>query len=310
MYFGFASYRSGRALEEKMLDLGLALTQNLAYSSELAVLSCDSTFLISIVHGVTESEDILFMIVYSKEGAIISHQKKIEIPDEGLSAELLREIESKKESLIKRKKISGNEYYDFIVPVIRSGHLGYLEETNGEEVIGFARIGLSLASIKEEQKLAVLVGSIATFLVISLGFIGSAFMAKRMTLPLYKLKKGAEKIGKGNFNYRVELKTSDEFGDLANAFNQMAKSVQESNQELKSAKEILEIKVKRRTIELEELTQDLEKKVKARTKELEASKEELQERVGELEKFQHLAVGRELRMIELKDKIKDLKTDT
>ena len=48
------------------------------------------------------------------------------------------------------------------------------------------------------------------------------------------------------------------------------------------------------------LQEELENKVKERTR-------ELQERLNELEKFHHLAVGRELKMVELKKEIERLK---
>ena len=46
----------------------------------------------------------------------------------------------------------------------------------------------------------------------------------------------------------------------------------------------------------------LEEKIKERTK-------EIQERMAELERFQRLAVGRELRMVELKEEIKKIKKE-
>lgn len=52
--------------------------------------------------------------------------------------------------------------------------------------------------------------------------------------------------------------------------------------------------------ELKKLQKELEEKVKERT-------EELQEKIEELEKFQKLAVGRELKMVELKEEIEMLK---
>lgn len=70
--------------------------------------------------------------------------------------------------------------------------------------------------------------------------------------------------------------------------------------ELKDAKETLEIRVKARTKELEEFTQSLEQKIAKRTKELEG-------KVKEMEKFQKFAVGREIKMVELKKKLKELK---
>ncbi len=53
--------------------------------------------------------------------------------------------------------------------------------------------------------------------------------------------------------------------------------------------------------ELKKLQEKLEEKVSERTKELQA-------KVEELEKFHQLAVGRELRIVELKEEIKKLKT--
>jgi len=65
----------------------------------------------------------------------------------------------------------------------------------------------------------------------------------------------------------------------------------------------LEIRVKARTEELEEERKGLAEKVKARTKDLE-------EKMLELEKFQRLAVGREMKMIELKKEIVKLKEES
>lgn len=81
--------------------------------------------------------------------------------------------------------------------------------------------------------------------------------------------------------------------------NQLEIKVKERTSELEEIKKNLEAKVKQRTKELEELAQTLEKKVKERTRELQA-------KVEELERFQKLAVGREMKMLELKRKIKEL----
>jgi len=87
--------------------------------------------------------------------------------------------------------------------------------------------------------------------------------------------------------------------ELEKLNDELEKRVTERTQEIEEAKTSLEIKIKARTKELEEITQGLEDKVKQRT-------QELQEKVNELERFQALTVGRELKMVELKKKIKEL----
>lgn len=72
------------------------------------------------------------------------------------------------------------------------------------------------------------------------------------------------------------------------------------SEDAEDAKMILEIKVKARTGELEELAERLEEKVSERTK-------ELKEKINEMEKFQKFTIGRELKMMELKKDLKQLK---
>lgn len=95
-------------------------------------------------------------------------------------------------------------------------------------------------------------------------------------------------------------------GRIPSIFNQMFKNrtleLEKAKLDLEKAKDILDIKVKVRTKQLEELTESLEEKVKQRTK-------ELQQKVGELEKFKGFAVGRELKMTELKKEINKLRQE-
>jgi HAMP domain-containing protein len=121
-----------------------------------------------------------------------------------------------------------------------------------------------------------------------LAIVSGFFLSRRITRPIINLRDAAIRIGKGSLDTQIRVRAGNEVGELASAFNQMTVDLRKSRKEL------------------EEYSKTLEEKVKERTKELEKSKKELEETNYDLERFNKLAVGRELKMIELKRKIKEL----
>ncbi len=107
------------------------------------------------------------------------------------------------------------------------------------------------------------------------------FLSMSISNPIKKLKEGADIIGKGNLDYRLDIKTRDEIQDLSESFNKMA------------------VDLKKTSTELKKYSVNLEKEVNKKTM-------GLQDKVSELQKFTKLTIGRELRMIGLKKKIKEL----
>ena len=105
------------------------------------------------------------------------------------------------------------------------------------------------------------------------------------------------------------------YGDIfSKKVRESIKILTKNERELTEVKKSLEKKVRSRTKELEELTKSLELKVKERTKEIEKKGRELeentkrlQEKIVEMERFQELSVGREIKMTELKREVEKLK---
>jgi signal transduction histidine kinase len=85
-----------------------------------------------------------------------------------------------------------------------------------------------------------------------LSMIASFFLARALVRPLRALETGAELIGRGELEQRIEVHTGDELEGLANQFNKMAA-------DLRASYIGLERKVEERTHELREKSMQLEK---------------------------------------------------
>lgn len=64
------------------------------------------------------------------------------------------------------------------------------------------------------------------FLITTISSIIVSMIFKRLTLPIIRLREGAERIGKGDFRYRIETRSRDELGELADGFNRMAENLE------------------------------------------------------------------------------------
>lgn len=99
----------------------------------------------------------------------------------------------------------------------------------------------------------------ASLLIIFSALIIGVFISNQVVKPIQKLTEGAREIGKGNLNYRINIKSKNEIGELASSFNLMSDALKKSRQKLY------------------EYSQGLEKQVKERTKELTSANSRLRE---------------------------------
>ncbi len=114
------------------------------------------------------------------------------------------------------------------------------------------------------------------------GVVITWMIAERITKPIYELTQGAREIVKGNFNSEVKVRSNDELGELAIVFNQMGLTISQNQKKIK------------------DYYADLDKKIEERTKELNSKN-------SELNSLNSFMVGRELKMIELKKEVAELK---
>ncbi len=249
------------------------------------------------VSGIFKSSRVLFLAVYTKNGAPIYKKRRANIEQENLSSDVRTILLRGKNLKLKEETTEGKEFYDFYVPIYSSD---IFNKNTNREIIGFARVALSLDGIAKERGRLILSGIILNIFSFIVLFFLTSRLAKSVVSPLAILTKGVKRFSQHDLTHRIKIKTNDELEELARTFNKMAKILYKSNQDLEKSKKLLEKKVEERTEELNSLNKNLEQKVEERTK-------ELRHRLNELEKFHKLTVGRELKMTELKKEIEKLK---
>ena len=74
---------------------------------------------------------------------------------------------------------------------------------------------------------------IIALIILIVTLVGISFYTSGLiTKSLSKLRKGTEIIGKGNLEHKIDVKSKDELGELATAFNQMAGDLKEAQDRL------------------------------------------------------------------------------
>jgi len=123
-------------------------------------------------------------------------------------------------------------------------------------------------------------------LIIVLLFITAIYWSiKRSVIAsIVELANLTKQFTSGNLGVRSSLRSKDEVGELAQAFNAMGEQIERSTKQLKAGKASLEQEVYHRT-------------------------QELQAKLQELERFNRLTIGRELKMRELKKQIQSLEAE-
>ena len=93
--------------------------------------------------------------------------------------------------------------------------------------------------------------SILITLVIS-AFCG-LFIKVIVSKPLYYINKGIQEVGKGNLNYKIEINSKDELGNVARRFNDMSERLDSAYKEIKDWSENLNQKVQQKSEELKNI---------------------------------------------------------
>jgi len=134
-----------------------------------------------------------------------------------------------------------------------------------DQYLGEVDIGFSVEEITEITRITIVQNTIIAILGLVILVVLIVILTLFLTRNLSKLEKSAMALQSGKFDTRIEINENNEVGDLARAFNMLAKHLQVSQQQvqreqhkLQQEKALLETRVKERTRDLEFAVEELE----------------------------------------------------
>ncbi len=162
------------------------------------------------VEEMIREKAVTYAAVVDKDGVVLSHSDPKLIGEKQTDPFSLRALASDHVELQRARDKNGVPVYELSAPVIV-----------GPRRVGTARIGFNEGSLEEAlrgpRRRIMLIASVAT--VVSI--LGTILIVGWITRALPKLAAAAREAGRGNFSVQVEVKSRDEIGTLARAFNEM-----------------------------------------------------------------------------------------
>lgn len=123
-----------------------------------------------------------------------------------------------------------------------------------QKLLGVIDVQMSLKSVEnkiEQNKKTQIINSVIVALVISL--FSGIFVWFMVHSKVRELINGTKEISKGNYDYRINLQSKDELGELSHHFNNMTAHLQKALNEIKSLNENLNLKIKEKTDQLKNI---------------------------------------------------------
>lgn len=178
------------------------------------------------------------MIAYDEENFLLSPdapEQEIDSAHDLLSDHELMKVFSDEKHVVKEFSQTeypnkGSRYENVIVAAVPF----HINEQNGAIFIY-----QSLAVLKDTTQQTTRIIYLAAGIAIVLTTFFAFFLSTRITSPLRKMKEAAFQVSKGEFDTKVPFLSHDEIGELAIAFNQMAKRLKINMNVLSQEKEQL-----------------------------------------------------------------------
>jgi signal transduction histidine kinase len=211
-----------------LLSHGTTIAETTAKNCELGVYTKDSASLIQVLKGLATDADIAYASVVNRENRQLASQifsgsgstLETDFPlDDSTRLVQYRDVSDKRDKL---------QYTEILYPITGSSgkDISNVLFTAGpnaatSEVIGYLRLGLTQASLQKRIRQLILSATLFTACVVLIGTGFTILLSRRITSPLKRLTAVSQHVAEGRFDSPINIHTSDELHDLAQAFDNM-----------------------------------------------------------------------------------------
>ena len=169
----------------------------------------------TLINEAASVEGILYALIVDRKGVIKAHTDIVRV---GKPYQLLEETD--------HLNTEGDVTYFNYTNGAGSKVLNLSRPVAFKNVeLGVVHVGISLDFIEKQiHKESVFILVLSLFMVV-LGIVSAVLIGVQFARPISKLVMATKEVGKGNFQYRLEMTNRDEFGDLSNSFNYMTQAL-------------------------------------------------------------------------------------
>lgn len=194
----------------------------------------------------TDSTELFQTVDMTAEACVVCHDKSSK-----------KYVSSPRDS-IRIFEADNNERILGLVNPIRNNNDCYTSDchahTSQVAILGVLDVMMTMKEADKtvlENKENTILSSIIITIVIS-GFVG-IFILFLVNKPLSSLQEGMNELAKGNWNYRILIRSKTELGEIAKEFNLMSRELASAYNEIKDWSENLNLKVEDKTKELKSI---------------------------------------------------------
>ena len=244
-YWWLGSYNNGkgavffddRGYDDSVGGYVLGLVVPVKKGNEIiGILKCNLNILGNITELITGAEDKLigkFKLVRS--GGMVVFEEGFEPLSTKVNDDIFQQLKSNNQRTVITNDSGEKHLVGFAQIKLTKDEKGYGFGGNFESIdhkkgntgeswyiLCSRQMSVVRAPVIESIKSILLIG----FAIIVILLFVSYLFGKKIGQPLALINKATQKIGKGNFEYRIDISQNDEFGNLARSFNQMADKLQ------------------------------------------------------------------------------------